>query len=537
MYEIYLSSGVTILLIGLLSTIYFSYVLKSYKAQNNLYALSEAFATITVGIFYIYSSIVLHQLSGVSGSFNFTLPEDSYIVNTSELQAILNQSALNTNVVSIIDKPIVEELTSVTEEIFYLVDDASTKSYVTTEENEKFTDIKPISMQKNSSKVDMFLKNYQNMFKNLLHKNKNKSNQSNSFQKETVLNVRHERQSTETSNMTECTENCKCPTTKEIILQHTMLVYAFVQGITSLINSVWSSKSINAAEKTETNDSNTETNNEIPQNKSKIQKLFVNVRDEAKKDDEITTQNTENKLQGDMISYKLRYLTSGFILFVTFILPLAATLPLNYIMEDANQNLPTTKEDKNFNLQLLIQHNRNSSFVNKPLHLVTNHTEVNKVIENVYDIVSRANNDKRTVSANTPTIFEIVNYFNSKIKPKNCFSFNDNVKIHTFILFLLGYFLVILYAKFEQTNLKNDEKLQNKVKTNLNYYILMHSAVWFPSIIEIFLRTYMNQENNPNVTSAILLTIGNLQKIFSNVFYVKNARLLMRKYKNIEPKL
>lgn len=531
MYEIYLISGITILLIGLLTMIYFGYCIKRYNISENLFGLSESIATLSVGIFYIYCTYVLYKLNRPTGNFNFTLPEETFTLNVSEFNLDTKNTVTTFNPLA--------TLFTTEKEIFHFVGDyipdLNTENiYATeienTESNEMIlpsTTEEILNEEKHSSKIEAFLKNYQNMFKNAVKK-KNYTERTSSETQHENTNNRYKREVLNNE------KNHTCPTSNEIFLEHAMLVYAFVQGVTSLINTTWNSKIINGKEK---NGNHKQNKNEEKNAETKRKEdLFIKVESlQENKQDENEIEESDVKKKTDKLPDKFN-ITSVLILFIMWAIPLATTLSLNFLMEENPVNSSAVKNQ--FDLPKLSESIKNP-YSNKPLNIVTpnNQTEVKKVIENVYRIISNYNKaDSSEKSANEPTIYDLINYFNKKIKsPETCYKYNRDVKIHSFILFLLGYFIVILYAKYQQMKIKNETKLTKKVKSNLNYCIFLYGLLWFPSVIEVFTRTYIDEEGNPNDLTAIFLTVGNLQKIFVNFINVRNVRLAFKNQNHIEP--
>lgn len=264
------------------------------------------------------------------------------------------------------------------------------------------------------------------------------------------------------------------------LLEHAMLIYSFVHGIMSLLNATYDCKSrqkrvgaIRINVQTREKDPNTE---EEPETVSKPEQM-----PQIKKRD------------------KYLYILIAF----TWVLPVLASSTVCLICDCSSLENFNNETNRPGFVELL-----------KAINVSTpNKTEVSKIVENVFRIVHEAAEDDRSQNNYSPSMLDIVKNLNSKRTSRNLRNFagDINVKVHTFLVFILAFFAVILYASLEYA--KMTKCLDSK---KLRLFISSFVLNWTPAALETFHRIYIANDGQPQLISNVLLALGNAQKMLLN---------------------
>lgn len=472
--------------------------IKNYANEIGYYGFSEALGSLAIGIFYFYVCVVISTNNDRKPTVTFNLEPDTILLNASNFEE--NSTAEITTA---------EKLTDFNNTFVNFIPIQHVLEY----NNRTTNNTKP-----SKSNVDQFLENYHNLFKDLLYKNKDAANETknvyvnnvplkNFTVKSKVVKIRQKREAQFIFGNKD--EVCDLKTQ---LLKHAMLVFSFANSLMGMFMFTKSCKLCTFSTKP--------TGEEIEQ-PTTTSRIVV-----QQKPNE-THQNAQSNCANQCKAFVL--------LLITLVTPIVMTSCLYFFYNVENNNVANMSQIEDiFDMpkftgdinEILNQLHMNAS-ENK------NNSDVNDVIKNIYSIVEDANKNlsssNKRGNVNTPVMTDIVNHLNAN-NDKNhgqCDFNTTPLKIHTFVLFIVGYFAVITYvltqiAKSDKLNARN-----RYLKPCVYFYVVM----WSPSIFELIARTYF-QQFAPNAVSQVVLAIGILQKVVSNVVSVKNSKesVKMRKF-------
>lgn len=426
MYALYFATGAILLLLGCLIAPYLIY-LKCTGRIRTILTISEAFSLISIGAFYFFCAVTLSNLN-LKRINDDVVKNNPLAINRSDSEQFFNISTFY-------------HLHSfeVDTNVYYFGD-----SEETTQEPD-YEELTTIPSN-NKTMNNEFLLSYQLLLKQLMNSSKN-NNESGENKRKSRENVSEEFM-------------------EEILLRHAILVYSFVHGLMSLINSTTECKL------KQTNTLKIKVHPNTPEKQSKSNKNKITK----------TTDGHKTKIY--------------FTILVTWLIPILSTSSM-YLVVDFNTT-PTAQPYFNYTQVKSIL---------KPLNTSSNEEDVNLVVEKVYDIVK---NVSELLYKKPPAPQDAPKHLQRQPKISHM-NQSKPFKIHTFLVFIVTYFVVVLYASVQlmPTNMKDTKRHKTCVwATSLN---------WLPSILDAFMRFYMG-ELKPSLATDLFLTLGNANKMFWNVY-------------------
>lgn len=138
----------------------------------------------------------------------------------------------------------------------------------------------------------------------------------------------------------------------------------------------------------------------------------------------------------------------------------------------------------------------------------TKQTEIDRILRNVYIVINKFQEEHKDVKIPT---FRGQYLFKSPPQNVSTNCLEDPTTLKAFDLFtvVLGYFAVVFYTKLTEVKLpKTDWSL------NVNKCIVAFSLLWTPEMIETLVSRLITVKQ-PNIFSAVLLLIGNLDRVYA----------------------
>ncbi|EFA03821.1 hypothetical protein TcasGA2_TC013936 [Tribolium castaneum] len=146
--------------------------------------------------------------------------------------------------------------------------------------------------------------------------------------------------------------------------------------------------------------------------------------------------------------------------------------------------------------------------------------EINDVVKHIYTIVNATRDNTK------------INIYRRPKQLDTCPDFDKMYRFYTLMVFLV-YFVTILYTKIKEMKLRSEDA--NAAK-QLKIAIICFAALWFLSVLELFSKTYLFDNNRSNLLTDIFLTLGNLNQLSIIGMNYFTARETVKKYNLVEPK-
>lgn len=424
MYEVYLTTGVLLFLIGTLTIFYFLYSLKNYKQVPTILYSTQAVAAVLIGSFYVFSSIsMLHSLNNevvkIPSVYNLEHGEPPDITEINQNESIN--------------------------------DDQNHPFQVSVEDHVKEDNL-----------VKQFLMDHQDFLKIIINKTRNFT--SDFVNKRVVRMVDYQKQKSVFQNL----HNDNLCSFKNLFLQHAMFIYSFSQAAIMLINSTINYK-------------------KCPSNQT---------------NQEIITDNKYKKL---------------ILLLMMLLIPPILTSAAYLTMKDS-------KENENSSQQQHI-----SQIIENPINvsIITNESQVNNILKNIYEIIKDMESNNLNFMELNATQKYTENSTNCTV---NNYDLQISLKIQTFVLFIGGYFLIIIYTQ----SICSKSDSNNANIRNLKIYLLGFSIMWLPSILELFTRVYFTK-NIPDLTTELLTALGNSNHLLTTIYNGMEIRKLIKNQNHVKP--
>lgn len=342
---------------------------------------------------------------------------------------------------------------------------------------------------------DKFLQHYQQLLNDVIFKKQGQNRRKRTAFKE---------------NKTECLYRT--------FLRRAMLVCSFVQSISFLINITIDCKRCQGNIKLPTTDNSTE-------NKSDLNKHETDMQQDAD-----TKINCIKHLQTDSeTNTNQRHTQVIFCVVLDWLAPVMCILMLYYAVMGRNKTDIAVINKFNATDMYLGAMEYSSS----PINLTnTNGEEVVNIINNVYKIIAQENKTISPIPAITPAMYDVINYLNKRQNHQDtCEKTVDKIaiKAYVFILVITGYFLTILYTKIKESQLEDNGKTK---QLKMNIYIF--TAVWFPAVIDLAIRTYIT-EDMPGIISDLFTLLGNSNHLLINIKNILMIRTSMKTHSFVTP--
>ncbi|XP_045472306.1 uncharacterized protein LOC123679030 [Harmonia axyridis] len=533
MIVIYAMVGVFLIIIGLLSSTYFTLHIKKTRYKKCCIShLLDGLGALFLGFFYIYSYI---ELKGNLRNTTTTLifQEDTYL-NVSEEPTILNffptlPNAINhlpsTNDVPEGNKEVFTELAVTTENITILNQDSIS------DHNEEITMIPLIDNLKNGS-----FNFYQNFFKDII---KQKTSNNSKLVNRTIFYNNKEygksiRNNTKLRMKREpkeyITPDIKC--FKEMFLKHALLICSFLYSVICLINNIkvcYEHKPQNSITlKKEINEESLESSRN---SKSSQSSLFVRKNEKLARTMKfsIEDKNKKNELDKEAATSSFsRHSTYILKLIILWFSPGFCVFSLHIIMGGPNVQHHSIYSDPAYNFTSIAVSKDLIKLINNPPSVIIeeNNKEINDIVQNVYNIVDEISKQPNINNQLIDDIiYDTIYYLNKKhenMNNTNGCSFNTStLKIHSFFLFCIIFIGSIFYSKILQIKMKLEENIFSHF-TMIYFYVYI--LIWLPCICEVLFRIYI-LDRNPSAISDITLALANLFIVVNNF----NNYLLLNK--------
>lgn len=337
--------------------------------------------------------------------------------------------------------------------------------------------------------TDKFLQQYQQLLKDMIFKKQGENRRTRTAFKETE---------------TDCLY--------KTFLRRAMLICSFVQSISFLINITIDCKRCKGNIKLPASDNSTENNLD---------------KHETDTQDTTTKINCNKHLQISDTNHPQSQIV--FCVVLDWLAPAVAILMLYYAVMGRNKNdIAVINKFNATEIYLGAMENSNNhiSYSN------TNSEEVANIINNVYKIIAQENKTISPMPAVTPAMYDIINYLNKKQKHQDiCGEKVDKIamKAYVFILVITGYFLTILYTKIKEYQLGDSDKTK---QLKMNIYIF--TAVWFPAVVDLAIRTYIT-EDMPGIISDLFTLLGNSNHLLINIKNILMLRTSMKTHNFVTP--
>ncbi|XP_050315637.1 uncharacterized protein LOC126750160 [Anthonomus grandis grandis] len=508
MYEIYALIAAILLPTGIGVLLYFLYQLKTIIKHLDLWPIVfENVTLVILGIFYIYSAVILSQKGEI------TKVEE----NIWDDFAIVNDTMFNSN------------------EEDYLSDDRNNE----VEDSRKNT--KP--------SASLFLEKYQALvqeaisqkFPNKLRKERN-----------LLSNILDYARNFKEGENIDIVENQNCFLNS--FLFEALLVYSFITSVLSLLNkchicqrcpednSHLTPKGLEIKSTTSKSPSDSfgekiaDDSLESIENGVKIRPLFdsdsikshapgfevfavkTGTAGDAEKKKECKKQNSFLNREAMRVAAKCSFM---------FILPIMLILLMFFLMRNNithNHFIENVSMDplQDFNL---IPHNVEANFNEENS---TTYSEINNIVGKVYMVLNKIQESHKAY----PKKKSIVSGLDMAIhqnQTEQCVLDNPYIKTFDFVVLVVVFFLVILYTKIKEPTLLKDVSTQGLNKSLLSFLVM-----WAPSIVDTVLSKFITLKE-PNMMSAIMLLLGNLEKIYSTKKEVDIFKMYSRRYAFVVP--
>lgn len=566
MFEIYLTNAVVLLFVGVIAATYVLYnaIMKGVKRYAQLQVL-EALATIAIGAFYLYCSLVWDETTAFPVSHMHFNTFEETIVNTTNNNILGDKFTMSGE-----NQMSYNENYNNANENYLSPNEMQSAETTETHPPQIIDEYK----QNNGSIHNQFVLKYQQLLDKIM-KLKNKT-ESKNITKQTGHNnkvsgafINNIRVPLRQQRDAFANEQSDC--LFRTFLKYGMFVSSFVQGVLFLITTSINCKicqnheikkrrngtsHLKESEKAKQTDETKK--QDAAQNKTESQ--TKNKKDTAKKTIDFTVFVAASELRKDRSDSQTKdgnkivestkesvsfeenqnYKQITFCIFINFLIPVLCVIVLYYsimgisaINQNKKSNTLVTNHDFmkiDSNILDLLENPINASNINKI-------NEVGNIISNVYKIIAEQNMTEYSNNIQTqfppPIIYNILHNLNNdtqvKQSSKLCNYNNLALKIYMFVLVILGYFVTICYMKITQLQLK-----KNIITQNFKQNIYGFAGFWFPAVIEIFTRMYIT-ENMPNVASDLFTLLGNINHLLINVRNILTSKVLLKSNNLIEP--
>lgn len=170
----------------------------------------------------------------------------------------------------------------------------------------------------------------------------------------------------------------------------------------------------------------------------------------------------------------------------------------NNSLETASNLWPNFNETRLSSSENLLKIQKNNS----------KQAEIDRILRNVYIVINKFQEEHKDVKIPT-----VRGQFLFKSPPQNVTTncLEDPTTLKAFDLFtvVLGFFAVVFYTKLTEVKLpKTDWSL------NVNKCIVAFSMLWTPEMIETLVSRLITVKQ-PNIFSAVLLLVGNLERVYA----------------------
>lgn len=552
MYEIYLTNAVVLLTVGAITTVYVLYNATVNRVRKYVWLQTlEALATIAIGVFYLYCSLVLNK--------------DAKLSMTDVQFNIITETILNTT------------NNNITDEVFTLQNDKhnnNSENYLYSHDTQgtEPTKIKPTEVQNNETLHSQFIFKYQHLLDKITkHKNKTVMNndikQTNNSNKVSGIFINNVR--LPARNQRNAFLQIENDSFYKMFLKYAMFVCSFIQGVLYLINSSVDCKMCQnedkqneTFEKNESEHPTQDKNKQIETFEEKENmhpfadtwentettidfKVFMapselrkdNIKSQAKVE-EILDDPAENETDNISVEkpQNCKHVTLCFM--SNLLVPILCVVGLYYSIMDTSvinkdyQSSVIADHDFmkiNSNILDLLENPPNVSNMNKI-------NEVGNIISNIYKIIAEQNMTQEVQTPFPPPVmYNILYNLNRDIRKKSSSKQHENnnvaLKIYMFMIVILGYFITVFSTKVTQLQL-----VENDITRNFKQNIWSFAVLWFPAIIEIFARMYIT-DSKPNVVSDLFTLVGNINHLLINLRNILISKELVKNNNVIKPKV
>lgn len=549
MFQTYAIIGTFLSVAAIIYSYYFFNYLKGNKDNFSITALSDTIITFFIGLFYVYSAIILStqgQLNGDNGMQNFTNNIGDILTIDYDNQTEFNiypEVLTTTTTENVLNMEIIHSST-VTEEIMTESITKSENSAIPDEEEITTNDPEIVTINE-ATKKDQFLSNYQNFIKQIL---KQKSNNSGIINRDGIFNFNGPstvRQKRENQNDTEHEENCFNKT----FYEDALLISSFIHCLINLLNqTLYCKKCINDNEnggnpnneensaekenkdKDDNHDSATETqasvlsdNSSDKESAAAVGPLFIDRSKteldsyspnieifQAKCTSRVNLFKNESSNEEQFTEPKIKSFVE---ILISWIMPILATLILYFLMTQQ------MKYDNNDDISLIHIPNFNTTRINPDIMHVMHHPNssiLDKIISNVYHVVDQVK--KNYTNKATPSTVELLQYMShqnrvpKQKKSEMCPKVTTlGIKLYYFFIYLAILLGTVFYGKIVQIIAKTKS---SEYSTQLNNSLISFSVMWLPSIAEVLIRTFFNG-NKVEILSDIFLLLGNSNQLYT----------------------
>lgn len=139
-------------------------------------------------------------------------------------------------------------------------------------------------------------------------------------------------------------------------------------------------------------------------------------------------------------------------------------------------------------------------------------SEITHILKNVYKVINSAQENQKNTKMPIVTgqyLSKLKTHHSSNVDNKECIGNESNLKTFDFAIFVLAFFAVLFYTKTSEMKLSIPGS-----KTKINKCIWAFSMMWSPGIIDLIV-SRMITTREPNVISALLLLLGNMDRLYS----------------------
>ncbi|KAG5882337.1 hypothetical protein JTB14_037622 [Gonioctena quinquepunctata] len=553
MFQPFAIIGTALVLLGMIYTfIFVRLILRNIKNTETILSLTEALVTVFIGVFYLYSAIILATNGRPDNPpENFTNTIDDIVTRNDSYEsyypAISMPNSTTHNVISELDEnevgPTEENVNETPPSINHHNGLKGTKD----------------PLRPEVSKTDQFLMNYQKFIQDMMME---KIGNTSSFNRTFITTKNRTKKEIK---FEEETPSCYY----EFFLQNALLLYSFVHCLVTLLNKTLHCRKCitvqgnfenkteeieeNIKSETKLSVDNSETlgdsNSEKNDNSAPVGPLFdtnepsastdvPNLKLFEAKSTKSQASSRNEALQPSQPMKKKENITKlkfGFPLQILFMwtLPIICVMILYCITkQEIRENL---RYDASFLHKINFTETQAdpnlSDIIENPVNISNpSSSEIDEIIKNVYNIVSqvRENVTKKTTYF-TPLMIDIVYFLDpSKRNPKefetSCPTIDTSMKLFYFFVFVASYVGIIFFAKIIQISAESKGVVGAHHQRNS---LLSFSTLWLPSILDIFFRTYVTHGKS-GILSDLFLALGNSNRIYT----MASDHIQSRKYFN-----
>ncbi|XP_066149321.1 uncharacterized protein [Euwallacea fornicatus] len=482
MFEIYALTAGVLLPTGIFTFLYFLHKSKTSLKSTNLWILIfESLATILLGVFYLCSAVILSR--------SYNRADEVGFVNNIEDLAIINETMIEDA-----ETP-----------VFYSVDTEDPSLLEHSNEIE--------GTRNNKNNVQEFMQKYHQLVKNTFktiqeHQGENGRN----INRKMFKNLADK----------DVLENQNC--FLRIFLYQALLVYSFITSALSLINTchmwVQPPEETLKLEPETSNKSESESQasasfgekivDEISsQSAAPVGPLFdaESISSASPNLDVFTVKNTSSQRElncQDNYIVKFQPILSTAGKCSSMLLLPALLVGLLYLAMQPQISINEAKTD----LSMLPDFNNTRSDIKPELLIKNQDNEIDRILRNVYSVINKFQDEHK--HSNMPIVRKQY-FYNSKITnmTTQCQGNETYTKIFDVFVPILSFFAVLFYSKIRAVKMPKDNW-----SLNMNKCIVAFFVLWVPEIVETSTsRLILPRE--PNILSAILLFIGNLDRVYA----------------------